>query len=646
MREEMYMSDYIIHYDIGAIIVLVTVFIHFMYKKNIETEKTRIFTAFVWLAIVTTVLEISTVFAIEFAESIPLWVNYLLNCLYLLGFNCTPIVYYLYIRAVTNTSLSKLSLKEVIRLVPLMFSLINIMFSGITKWVFYFDENYIYKHGPLMIILYIIAVFYIFSAIEYTIKHRAILSKRQRTSIYFFTISMMFAIVLQNFYPEILIVHFAFAISILLMYLSLENPDDYADKKLGVFNNLAFTEVVDDYIEKRRKFQLMVLKVEGLDYVNETLGKYSRGGLVKQISDFLSVVCKKELLFIIGDVEFAIMINDNGATFKRLELEIYDRFRRPFEVEGGEVTLSANICVMKYPDDIKNKNNLLRMIDYSINKAKELGEEKTVYADETLLEQGKRESRIIQIMKQALRDDGFEVYYQPIYSVEKGRFTSAEALIRLKSEELGFISPEEFIPLAEKNGLILEIGELVFCEVCEFITTYKIWEKGIEYIDVNLSVVQCMQENLYKTLMRIMDEYQLEYHYINLEITETAAVISSETLKKNMEKLMKRGIKFSLDDYGTGYSNTANLIKYAFHTIKIDKSMVWEAMENDKAMCALKHTIAMVKDMSMELVAEGVETEEQVQLLTNLGCDFFQGYFYSKPIRKDDFYKIISDWDK
>lgn len=640
------MSDYIIHYDIGAIIILVTVFIHFMYKKNIETEKTRIFTTFVWVAIITTVLEIATIITISFAASIPLWVNYVLNCLYLMGFNCTPIVYYLYIRAVTNTSLNKLSLKEVIRLIPLMFSLINIMFTGITKWIFYFDENYKYARGPLMVILYIIATFYIFTAVGYTIKHREILSRRQKTSIYFFTMSMMLAIVIQNIYPEILIVHFAFAISILLMYLSLENPDDYADKKLGVFNNLAFTEVVEDCMDKKRKFKLMVVKVEGLDYVNETLGKHSRGVLVKQITDFLSEVCKKELLFIIGDVEFAIMINDNGATCKRLELEIYDRFRTPFEVEDGEVTLTANICVIKYPDDIKNKNSLVRMIDYSINKSKELGEEKTVYADEALLEQGKRESQIIQIMKQALRDDGFEVYYQPIYSVEKGRFTSAEALIRLKSEELGFISPEEFIPLAEKNGLILEIGEFVFCDVCEFITTYKIWEKGIEYIDVNLSVVQCMQENLYKTLMRIMDEYQLEYYYINLEITETAAVISSETLKKNMEKLMKRGIKFSLDDYGTGYSNTANLIKYTFHTIKIDKSMVWEAMVNEKAMCALKHTIAMVKDMNMELVVEGIETEEQVQLLTKLGCDFFQGYFYSKPIRKDDFYKRISEQDK
>ena len=185
--------------------------------------------------------------------------------------------------------------------------------------------------------------------------------------------------------------------------------------------------------------------------------------------------------------------------------------------------------------------------------------------------------------------------------------------------------------------MILEIGEYVFTQVCDFMAEEKLWEKGIEYIDVNLSVVQCMQEKLHERLIEIMDKYNLKYTYINLEITETAAIMSSETLQWNMERLMEKGIKFSLDDYGTGFSNTTNLINYKFHTIKIDKSMVWAAMEDEKAMCALKHTIAMVKDMDMELVAEGVENQEQANELARLGCDFFQGFHYSRPVPENDF---------
>ena len=139
-----------------------------------------------------------------------------------------------------------------------------------------------------------------------------------------------------------------------------------------------------------------------------------------------------------------------------------------------------------------------------------------------------------------------------------------------------------------------------------------------------------------------MDIYNLKYSYINLEITETAAVFSSEALKNNMQKLIDHGIKFSLDDYGTGFSNITTLIDYSFHTIKLDKSLVWSAMINIKAKYALEYTIRMVKSMNMELVAEGVETNEQAIELEQLGCDFFQGYFYSKPIRQEDFLAKIN----
>jgi EAL domain-containing protein (putative c-di-GMP-specific phosphodiesterase class I) len=138
-----------------------------------------------------------------------------------------------------------------------------------------------------------------------------------------------------------------------------------------------------------------------------------------------------------------------------------------------------------------------------------------------------------------------------------------------------------------------------------------------------------------------MDEYELPYSTVSLEITETAAVISGDLLWHNMQKLEEKGIHFAMDDYGTGYSNTASIIKYPFHTIKLDKSMLWSAMDNDKAMCALKHTSAMIKDMKMELLAEGVETLEQAELLEGMGCDLFQGYYYSKPLCEKDFLEKI-----
>ena len=245
------------------------------------------------------------------------------------------------------------------------------------------------------------------------------------------------------------------------------------------------------------------------------------------------------------------------------------------------------------------------------------------------------------MLGKAIKEDGFCVHYQPIYSVEKGRYTTAEALVRFKESDIGFVSPEEFIPIAEKNGMIVRIGEIVFEKVCKFYKENHLEEKGIENIHFNLSVVECMQQKLHEKIENIMDMYKLDSSKISLEITETAAVTSREIIINNMNQLIDRGFKFSMDDYGTGFSNTSTLIAYPFDEIKIDKSIVWSAMEDEKAMIAFKHSVAMIKDLDFKIVAEGVETKEQAKMLGDLGCDYFQGYYYSKPVSEDDFMSLI-----
>ena len=498
-------------------------------------------------------------------------------------------------------------------------------------------------YGKYRNILYVLAAFYVVMSVIQTISHRNMLTRRQEASIYFFTIAMIISIIVQAIDRSILLVQFALAIAILLIYLSLENPDDYADKQLGIYNKMAFKEIYNEYIYNDKMFKILVIKLEGIQYINEIMGSSSVDIIIKQVSDYLSTVSKHTKLFKLSDIKFALISDKEQLDWDNIIKMIVERFSKPFGIGGVQTALSEVMCMLSYPDKLTSVENIPDMIEYSLDKAATLGDDTVIYADESILEEGRREHKIIQVMRQALRNKTFEVYYQPIYSVEKGHYTSAEALIRLRDEELGFISPDEFIPLAEKNGMILEIGEFVFRDVCSFVSKKRLWEKGIEYIDVNLSVVQCMQEKLHERLIEIMDEYRLEYSYINLEITETAAIMSSETLKSNMDKLMDKGIKFSLDDYGTGFSNTSNLVEYNFHTIKLDKSMVWAAMEDEKAMCALEYTIGMVKAMNMELVAEGVENKEQAEKLENMGCDFFQGYLYSRPICKEDFYMKISE---
>lgn len=632
--------NYVIHYNIAAFIVFLTIIIHMSYRKSIKTYKTRVYSIMLWTAILTTMLDIVTIITIKYSKIFPLGANYFINELYYFAiYVVLPFMYYVY-TVISIRNEKKLILKNKLILVPAIVETVLIAGASFVETVFYFDENRDFHYGKLRVVLYIATGIYMSVGIIKTIVNRKLLRRRQEIAIYIYTVAILIATVVQRFNANLLLVQFATSIALLIAYMALENPDEYEDKELRILNKNAFVEIYTQYMMNNKTFKVLVIRVDGIKYINEILGSQNVHRIFKQIVNSLNNIRKDVELYRISDGRFALMSTEE-VDWEEIQAMVKGRFNQPFKVDGGEAAISEVMCMLSYPDKISSAEHMSDMIEYGLNKAKTQGDDAIVYADESILEDGRRENKIVQTMRQALRDKTFEVYYQPIYSVEKKCYTSAEALLRLRSEEFGFISPDEFIPLAEKNGMILEIGEFVFREVCRTISEEKLWIKGIEYVDVNLSVVQCMQEKLHEKLVAIMDEYNLEYKYINLEITETAAIMSSEILEKNMKKLMEKGIKFSLDDYGTGFSNISTIIEYNFHTVKLDKSMVWAAMNNKKAMCALEYTIAMVKSMNMELIAEGVEDEAQVDMLTNLGCDFFQGYYYSRPVCKTDFMQKI-----
>ena len=195
--------------------------------------------------------------------------------------------------------------------------------------------------------------------------------------------------------------------------------------------------------------------------------------------------------------------------------------------------------------------------------------------------------------------------------------------------------------MAEKNGLINDIGEQVFREVCRFLKEDGAKELGVTNIHVNLSTIQCMQENLAENLLEIMKEYDISPKDISFEITETASLINEETLLQNMYKIVQAGSGFSMDDYGTGFSTADYLVHMPLNMVKIDKSILWSAMKDEAARTILRHTVNMLQELNKKIVVEGVENDEMADFLISMGCDYLQGYLYSKPISGRDYIKFL-----
>ena len=349
--------------------------------------------------------------------------------------------------------------------------------------------------------------------------------------------------------------------------------------------------------------------------------------------------CDNGHFVLMGDV-----LSNNDI--EKLKAEINKRFKTAWGRGEFQTTFPIQICSMNIPGDVTNMEDLLLVTDLPFDgtQSAELDEKEivSIYQRRTLVEK---------LINDALKNRSFQVWFQPIWNHDTGTFTSAEALIRLIDEEHGFIPPDEFIPIAEENGSIIDIGEFVFEEVCRYYQEHSLDKLGVHYIEVNLSVIQCMNKKLAERFNQILKKYHMDSKHINLEITESAAYGNRFTLLDSINALEKTGFTFSLDDYGTGYSNIAYMYDMPFNIIKLDKSILWSAVDpktadgDMKAKVYLENTIHMMQKMGYEILVEGVETVEQKICLENLGCNFFQGYFFSKPIPGEaylDYIKVVN----
>ncbi len=632
---------YIYHYDIAAFFVSLVVLFNVFIKQRIPT---RVSKAFKFLAIdlfFANIFDIITIFTISYYSMVPVWLNYLLNILSLLTYNSLPVFYIISIISSTMTEDEKFPLKvKFFVFIPITLVILLIITTPITKSVIYFDSTGKYCIGPLFDVLTVTGFIYLIMVAVHGIMKRKSLRTEQAVTIIVYTLSTIIALIISNIYISLLIPLFFASLSVLITYLSLDNPSEYTDPIMDIYNKKAFMITTASYYNSNKSFYVLGAQLEGISYLNESIGYNNLNKLLILLARRLCGICGKNNIFRLSGSKIAIIFNPDEKNIDDKLLELQLLFTQTVKVSNIELSPKVKMALFQCPEAADHYIKLNDLIFDTLNSP--LAESGKIFnANKNVLEKSRREYIIVQMLKQALSQNKFEVYYQPIYSVKDKKFTTAEALVRLNNSELGFVSPEEFIPLAERNGLILLIGEFVFRSVCKFIIHNRIWEKGIEYIHVNLSVIQCMQEKMHEQLLSIMDYYGLEYKYIQLEITETAAVASSDTLLKNMELLIEKNMNFALDDYGTGYSNTSSILKYPFRCIKLDKSIIWAAMKNQKAKKLLLHTIAMFKDMGIELVAEGIETQEMADELIKMKCDYLQGFLYSKPITSDALLKLL-----
>lgn len=506
---------------------------------------------------------------------------------------------------------------------------------------YYIDGKKIFTYGPSITATYMTAVLYILLSIYYIIRYRGRMNPSRRISIVFLLILWGVTAVLQFMREDWLLVGFSMAVAMVFMYLCLENPESNLDKLTEVFNQTAFYTYLNSLFQRNIEFEVVTIVFQDLKFLNETFGIQNINIFIRDVAEYLQRMTKEKVFRSNGD-EFSVIFSNKNDDLKKFVNQILERFDNSWKIGGVNTMIPIIVIDVPGKEVASSSEQVIYYIKYFLEKMKKQKKENYLYIGQEQIQDKRNSGLIEETIRNAIENNDIQVFFQPIYSNEEKKYVSAEALVRIFDKENHAISPEIFIPIAEQNGMILSLGMCVFEKVCQFAKESRIEEYGIQYIEINLSIVQCMQENLAEELIVIMERYNIPPEFINLEITETAAVNSEVTLRHNMDRLISLGATFSLDDYGSGYSNLNYIVGLPFTLVKIDKSLVWSYFETKKAQVAMEFAIAMIKHLGMKIVAEGVETKEQFEKMKELGVDYIQGFYFSKPLAPELFIEELN----
>ena len=482
--------------------------------------------------------------------------------------------------------------------------------------------------------VYIIAVL-----IRVNVLHDKINSDR-RVAINLWMVLWMLVAIFEYIFPHIFMAGFGTSIGVMIVYIKLENPGMNMDRQSGLYNQNAFLEYMSQLYGAHEKFAALIIVPSnyGESLYNQTLD-------LRRLPKVLDA--KKALIFRKTEDEIALIFK-NSEEMTSWESNFWKEMKQ--SNDSDIIALKDGLWLsIENSEWFSDSEELMYFIKYVFaNKNSNINskERNLIVVNESMVSDMRQEKKVEKMIEKALNENRIEVFYQPIYSTDKKKFTTAEALVRIRDKDGKVIPPGVFIGVAEKSGKIIELGNEVFRQVCDLIKNDNITQYGIEYIEVNLSVAQCADLALADNYISIMKEYEVNPKLINLEITESASMKSKEILLDNMKRLIENGVNFSLDDFGTGQSNLNYIVDMPVDIVKFDRGMIVAYFANKKARYVMDAAMHMIHGMGLKIVSEGIETDEQFDKMSELGISYIQGFYFSRPLEKKEFIQFLMEHNK
>ncbi|MCR5417089.1 MAG: EAL domain-containing protein [Pseudobutyrivibrio sp.] len=504
----------------------------------------------------------------------------------------------------------------------------------------YFDGRYVYAKGLAVYATYCISSLYTLVILYYSFKLRQYIKSKKRHAIIFTAIVWGFAAFIQFFNPKLLIISFAISIGVLIIFFEVENPEAPISRRTGHFSSAVIKEYIDYLYLDKKRFSVMMISFKTTAESNSDAALLHQ--TIEMLSDFLFTINSAKIFDTFEGYFILVFDNTDFMESTKFKIANYIQSVEDNPDISGAITLLRPFYMI-VPDSriVDNATELLSVLTDFMPNEHSIATKDEIIIDSTAVASLRVKKDVENLVVNAIANNQIEVHYQPIYNVAENKFTSAEALVRIRLSDDKLVMPSEFIPIVEETGRIVALSDAIYRKALSFMDTYKIQRLGIEQIELNLSASQCENPIFPTRFQDLLKKYNVPNELINLEVTETSFLRNQDIFSDNLNKLSSMGFNISLDDFGSGSSNLNYVIDMPVNIIKLDKHLTKEYFNSKRAKAVMEAIVDMAHILDLKIVAEGIETSDQVEAMRILGVDYIQGYYFSTPLPEHEFLKFI-----
>ncbi|MCR4743567.1 MAG: EAL domain-containing protein [Treponema sp.] len=622
-------------FEIPNLLITLTLLLYYFAHPRLPVKMNKAFLTILLVNIFTMVTDLIASVSLDYFSDGSIFYLKFINTLFFLLFNLRVFCFFLFTYNVLNFEKSNMLYINFFNILPFLF-VQAIILLGITKgYIFTITPEGLYSKGPLYFLIYLSAFYYPILAILYILVSVKSVSRRVFYSGLIVNCILILGYICRILFPGHLIMNMFCLICIIVIYLNFEDPAIYMEGKTGLFNKHALSKVIDE-LGKDDNPMILGFMIHNYPELREIYSTAQTDSGIRLIGNYLQKTFNKEMIFYLHDGRFVIV----GKDYTKIDSickEISERFQSGWNAdEDVDMYLHITFVKVSPKDAVKNKEIILGTLS-SVLADTSIYEKENILIEEDEINKLEDYKLIKREVENSVEKNNVELYLQPIINTENNNLIGAEALARIKDSKGNIISPADFIPIAEKNGRINVLGQQIFEKTCKFIHDNDLERLGISWINVNLSPLQFLRSDLNSRYTEILKKYNVSADKIHFEITEES-MIDDSLLQKQIKSMKESGFQFVLDDYGRGYSNVSRLKRCPFINIKLYMELVWDYFKDqDKILPTIVQTF---KEMNFTVTAEGIENNEMALALKNIGCDYLQGYCFSKPLSAREFVKI------